>query len=121
MRQRLTLALVLGGVAASILGAQSDPVPLMDGLGSHHLAITTDVPEAQDYFDQGLRLFYAFNFDESIRSFEEALRLDPACAMCQWGIAIALGPNVNAPMDPRRGQPTTTRTTPTPPCSTPRP
>jgi tetratricopeptide (TPR) repeat protein len=74
-------------------------VPLYDNLGKHHYRITTRVPQAQRYFDQGLRLYYAFNHQESIRAFEEAARLDPGCAMCPWGIALALGPNINAPMD----------------------
>ena len=74
-------------------------VPLYDNLGKHHYRITTSVPMAQRYFDQGLRLYYAFNHQESIRSFEEAARLDPTCAMAPWGIALALGPNINAPME----------------------
>jgi tetratricopeptide (TPR) repeat protein len=75
-------------------------VPLYTNLGSYHRSITTDVPETQQYFDQGIRLTYGFNHDEAIRAFEEAARLDPECAMCYWGIAYALGPNINAPMDP---------------------
>lgn len=111
IHQTLILAIVLvpvlGAFSSPRLAAASsttDPVPILEGLGSHHLPITTDVPEAQAYFDQGFRLFYAFNFAESIRSFREAVRLDPTCAMCHWGIALALGPNINAPMDPRRGK-----------------
>jgi tetratricopeptide (TPR) repeat protein len=88
-----TLAAAPGGVAA-------DSVPLYDDLGTHHYAVSTSSPRAQAYFDQGLRLYYAFNHAESIRAFEEATRLDPECAMCHWGIAIALGPNINMPMDP---------------------
>ena len=74
-------------------------VPLYKDLGDHHYPITTRSPLAQRYFDQGLRLYYAFNHQESIRAFREAARLDPTCAMCPWGIALALGPNINAPMD----------------------
>jgi tetratricopeptide (TPR) repeat protein len=74
-------------------------VPLFDNLGSYHRDITTDVAQAQQYFDQGLRLTYAFNHGEAIRAFEEATRLDPECAICYWGIANALGPNINAPME----------------------
>ena len=73
-------------------------VALYDNLGTHHYRITTSVPLAQRYFDQGLRLYYAFNHQEAIRAFEEAARLDPQCAMCSWGIALALGPNINVPM-----------------------
>lgn len=74
-------------------------VPLYDDLGDHHVPIGTDVADAQSYFDQGMRLSYAFNHAEAIRSFEEATRLDPDCAMCYWAIAYAYGPNINAPMD----------------------
>jgi tetratricopeptide (TPR) repeat protein len=74
-------------------------VPLYDNLGSHSYRITTSSPEAQSYFDQGLRLTFAFNHAEAIRAFDEAARLDPQCAMCAWGRALALGPNINVPMD----------------------
>lgn len=79
--------------------APADSVPLFDNLGTLHHAVTAS-PAAQRYFDQGLRLMYAFNHEEAINSFRQGLRLDPRCAMCHWGIAIALGPNINAPMDP---------------------
>jgi hypothetical protein len=55
---------------------------------------------AQRYFDQGLRLTYAFNHTEARRAFRQAQRLDPRCALCYWGEALVLGPNINAPMDP---------------------
>ncbi|MCI0437065.1 MAG: hypothetical protein L0271_26005 [Gemmatimonadetes bacterium] len=74
-------------------------IALFDDLGSLHRSITTASPEAQRYFDQGLRMTYGFNHAEAIRSYEAALAIDPACAMCWWGIAFALGPNINAPMD----------------------
>jgi tetratricopeptide (TPR) repeat protein len=74
-------------------------VPLYADLGTLHREITTSVPRAQQYFDQGLRLTYAFNHAEAIRAFREAARLDTVCAMCWWGIAFAYGPNINAPMD----------------------
>lgn len=69
--------------------------PLFEGMGNHHHAITTDDPGAQRYFDQGLVFDFAFNHAESARSFRAAQRLDPACAMCYWGEALALGPNIN--------------------------
>ena len=72
--------------------------PLFDNLGDHHHPITTGVAQTQAYFDQGVRLMFAFNHAEAIRSFREAARLDPHCAMCWWGIAYALGPNINLPM-----------------------
>ena len=58
-----------------------------------------DPPQAQQYFDQGLRLTYAFNHDEAIGSYTEGTKADSTCAMCWWGIAYAMGPNINAPMD----------------------
>lgn len=73
--------------------------PLYDNLGTLHHAITTRSPRAQQYFDQGLRLSYGFNHDEAVKSFKEGTRQDSACAMCYWGIAYALGPNINLPMD----------------------
>jgi len=72
--------------------------PLLEGMGSLHRPITTTVPLAQRYFDQGLTLAYGFNHAEAERSFLEAARLDPSCAMCFWGAALVLGPNINAPM-----------------------
>lgn len=89
---------------AAAAGASAQEVPLYENLGDHHYAITTGVPLTQRYFDQGLRLTYAFNHGEAIRAFEEAARLDPACAMCYWGIALAYGPNINAPMDAEAGR-----------------
>jgi pimeloyl-ACP methyl ester carboxylesterase/tetratricopeptide (TPR) repeat protein len=73
-------------------------MPLLEGLGTWQHAVTTSSREAQKYFDQGLNLVYAFNHDQAVRSFERAVQLDPACAMCYWGIAYALGPNINLPM-----------------------
>ena len=74
-------------------------MPLLEGLGEWHLKVTTASPEAQRYFDQGLRLMYAFNHDEAARSFERAALLDSTCALCHWGVAYASGPNINLPME----------------------
>jgi len=63
------------------------------------MTVTTSSPVAQVYFDQGLRLVYAFNHAEAIQAFESAQKLDPTCAMCFWGVGLALGPNINAPME----------------------
>jgi tetratricopeptide (TPR) repeat protein len=79
--------------------------PLFEGYGDHHHAISTSNPKAQAYFDQGVRLLFAFNHAEAIRSFREAARLDPDCAMCWWGVAFALGPNINLPMQPDAAAP----------------
>ena len=69
--------------------------PLFAGMGDYHRAIMTADPGAQRYFDQGMVLAFGFNHAESIRSFRAAQRLDPGCAMCFWGEALATGPNIN--------------------------
>ncbi|HZY80807.1 MAG TPA: tetratricopeptide repeat protein [Cyclobacteriaceae bacterium] len=71
------------------------PVTLIDGLGTLHYRINTRDSLAQKFFDQGLRLIYAFNHVEALRAFKEASRLDPSCAMAWWGQALTLGPNIN--------------------------
>ena len=70
---------------------------LLDGLGAAHRAITTSSAAAQAYFDQGIRLIWAFNHDEATRSFAKAAELDPNCASCFWGVALTVGPNYNLP------------------------
>ena len=92
---RLALFLALG-----VTGASSSDVPLFEGLGKHSRKITTDSPQAQSYFDQGLAFLYAFNHDEAIRSFQEAARLDPECPMAHWAISLACGPHINNPVVP---------------------
>jgi tetratricopeptide (TPR) repeat protein len=77
--------------------ADTEP-PLWDGLGPVTYKITTANAQAQSYFDQGLRLAYAFNHGEAQRAFRKAQKLDPDCAMCFWGEALVLGPNINLPM-----------------------
>ncbi len=84
--------------AESITSADANLV-LADDLGTLHYPITTSVPLAQQFFDQGLRLTYAFNHGEALRAYRRARTLDPDCAMCYWGEALVLGPNINAPMD----------------------
>lgn len=102
----VSAALVLSACGGSDepTGAKADvaaatAVPLFTDLGNYHRQISSGVPEAQKYFDQGLRLTYAFNHAEAVRAFEEAARLDPQCGICNWGTAFALGPNINASMD----------------------
>jgi tetratricopeptide (TPR) repeat protein len=84
---------------ANVADAGSD-APLYDDLGVVNAPITTKNPLAQRYFDQGLRLAYGFNHAEARRAFRTAQKLDPDCAMCAWGEALVLGPNINAPMEP---------------------
>ena len=75
--------------------AQRAGAPLFEGMGDYHMPITTADPDAQRYFDQGMVLAFGFNHAESIRSFRAAQTLDPGCAMCFWGEALATGPNIN--------------------------
>jgi tetratricopeptide (TPR) repeat protein len=79
--------------------------PLWEGLGALSYPITTDDDMAQRYFDQGLRLAYAFNHAEAHRAFKKAQELDPGCAMCFWGEAFVLGANINAAMEGSAVQP----------------
>lgn len=72
--------------------------PKLDGLGNYKFAVTTTNPESQYFFDQGFRLWVAFNHSEAMRSFKEAIRLDPNNAMAYWGWALSLGRNLNLPM-----------------------
>jgi tetratricopeptide (TPR) repeat protein len=85
--------------------SSSAETPLYDNLGTLHHTITTQSDMAQKFFDQGLRLTYAFNHDEAIKSFRQGLKHDSTCAMCYWGVAYALGPNINLPMDTSLLQP----------------
>jgi tetratricopeptide (TPR) repeat protein len=75
---------------------------LAPGLGPMHHPVTTSSPEAQKYFDQGLNLLFGFNHDEAEKAFQQATKLDPNMAMAYWGIAYAVGPNYNLPVDWQR-------------------
>lgn len=100
--------MIVAGVALTIaVGCSTQPsgesgprAPLYNNLGDYQFQVTTSSPDAQKYFNQGFALSYAFNHAEAIRAFTQAVALDPSCAMCQWGIAFALGPNINAPITP---------------------
>jgi tetratricopeptide (TPR) repeat protein len=94
------LALSLCGIAiaqAHSAHAPSSPATLMPGLGDLHHPVSTTNQQAQQFFDQGLRLIYAFNHDEAARSFQRAAELDPKLAIAYWGVAEAVGPNYNDP------------------------
>jgi tetratricopeptide (TPR) repeat protein len=80
--------------------AGGSPQALDAGLSRLHHPVSTRNRQAQAYFDQGMRLVFAFNHDAAIKSFQRAAELDPDLAMAHWGIALALGPNINLPMDP---------------------
>jgi len=86
-----------GGDKPSPTGAIA---PRLQSLGSHVFPVTTSSDRAQLFINQGVNLSYGFNHAESGRSFREAARLDPECAMAYWGQALVIGPNINAPMDP---------------------
>lgn len=110
VNKRIGLFGLLGSLALSGCGGETDSqssadpaqslaqragAPLFEGMGDYHMPITTADPDAQRYFDQGMVLAFGFNHAESIRSFRAAQALDPSCAMCFWGEALATGPNIN--------------------------
>ena len=110
VNERIRLLGLLGSLALAACGGETDSqssadpaqslaqragAPLFEGMGNYHMPITTADPDAQRYFDQGMVLAFGFNHAESIRSFRAAQTLDPSCAMCFWGEALATGPNIN--------------------------
>jgi tetratricopeptide (TPR) repeat protein len=76
--------------------------PRLQNLGNHTFPVTTSSARAQLFINQGLMLTYGFNHAEASRSFREAARLDPQCAMAYWGMALVLGPNINMAMAPEK-------------------
>ncbi|WEK44546.1 MAG: hypothetical protein P0Y64_07095 [Candidatus Sphingomonas colombiensis] len=100
-RDALKSHLITARQAAVPPSGQNMPVALFDDLSATRLPLTTNNALAARYFNQGLMLSYGFNHAGAVRSFREAQRLDPGCALCWWGEAIALGPNINAPMEDR--------------------
>lgn len=93
------LTITFSWFSSTISKAEQSTAPLFTEMGEHHHSISTNSPQAQRYFDQGLTLAYGFNHAEAARSFREATKLDPDCAMCNWGLAYVLGPNINAKME----------------------
>src|SRR6476646_2510624 len=89
---------ILGALAFGIVVSAKEP--FFEGLGSYSRKVTTNSAEAQLYFNQGLAFLHGFNQGAAIRSFQEAARLDPKCAMAHWGIALACGPHINLPLVP---------------------
>jgi hypothetical protein len=92
-----TIALLRSAIVGLAIGfadfhAHGAQEPFFEGLGSYKRKVTTDSPKAQRYFNQGLAFLHGFNHGAAIRSFREAARLDPECAMAHWGIALASGP-----------------------------
>ena len=107
MRLRVSFLLALFLCVPSIAQdhsahTQSKPAALMSGVGNVHHSVSTNNPEAQKFFDQGLCLIYDFNHDEAARSFQHAADLDPKFAIAYWGVAEAVGPNYNDPASEER-------------------
>lgn len=97
---RLMAVFIVSGCQTMNADTGKAEIPLFDNLGNYHYQVTGAKPLAQKYFDQGLILAFGFNHAEAARSFRQAYTLDPGCALCYWGEALVLGPNINAPMDP---------------------
>lgn len=90
-----------GETAAELPESFSEPMPLYEtALGDHHHQISSESEKAQAYFNQGFRLMYAFGKQDAVRSFREAWKHDPECAICYWGEAWAWGSYLNGPMRP---------------------
>ena len=112
MNRNLMLAVIVIVVAAAGFylynRTKSPPAPdlapvganLLEGLGDYSMPVTSEGPDVQRWFDQGLAMTYGFNHDAAERSFLKAAELDPDCAMCWWGASLVLGPHVNSKMDP---------------------
>src|SRR5260221_87847 len=101
---RFTLAIAMFFAVSPVVHAQTEKkepeAKLFSDKGRHHHAINTSSAEAQQFFDQGMTLYFGFNHVEAIRSFKKAAELDPKAAMPHWGISAALGPNYNRAIDP---------------------
>src|SRR5688572_26208940 len=100
------LAVVVLGVCFAVpaitragAGAGADE-PLFEGLGNYSRKVTAASPEAEKYVQQGLKFYYGFVHGAALRSFEQAVKLDPNCAMGYWGVALANGPHINFPLVP---------------------
>ena len=100
----LSLSFTIMAAAQEHAMGGAKPATMMTGLGDLHHPVSTKNASAQEFFDQGLRLIYAFNHDEAARSFQKAAELDPKLAMAYWGIAEAVGPNYNDPASEGRFQ-----------------
>jgi tetratricopeptide (TPR) repeat protein len=92
---------LFAATAVAAPASRARPIPLFTDLAASPFPVSTRDEQARRYFSQGLLLTYGFNHGGAVRSFREAQRLDANCALCWWGEAVALGPNINAPMDER--------------------
>ena len=98
----IILSFAIGAFSQDHAMGTMKPATLMKGLGDLHHPVSTKNPEAQEFFDHGLRLIYAFNHHEAARSFQKAADLDPKLAIAYWGVAEAVGPNYNDPASEER-------------------
>ena len=96
------ISLCAGSMVSIAVAKNEPPARLMSGLGDVHHPVSTKNSQAQQFFDQGLRLVFGFNHDEARKSFQRAAELDPKLAMAWWGVSLTLGPNYNLPVDPER-------------------
>jgi tetratricopeptide (TPR) repeat protein len=100
MKTITRLTIVVLGVTLAAAWVRAADEPLYEGLGACDLQVTAANPEAQKHVVQGIKFLYGFSHSAAIRSFEQAAKLDPTCAMAYWGIAYANGPHVNYPLVP---------------------
>src|SRR5437867_566920 len=104
--QRIILTLTTGlAISGSAAHAKTNPASSpkhLQRLGDVHHPVSTKNSQAQQFFDQGLKLVFGFNHDEARKSFQRAAELDPKLAMAWWGVSLTLGPNYNLPVDPER-------------------
>ena len=84
-------------VLSSCAGEPESKAVWFEDMGHYHRTVATSNPEAQKWFDQGFTLYFAFNHEEAIHSFQKAIELDPNCVMAHWGVAASAGPNINNP------------------------
>lgn len=76
-----------------------EPIPLFDkALGDFAYPISSNNEITQSYFNQGFQMMYAFTKVDAARSFREAQKADPDCAICYWGEAWAWGSYLNGAM-----------------------
>src|SRR5215813_12591460 len=107
MKRILLAAVILTIVTSTFAQHQhstdgSKPAELIQGMGDVRHPVTTSNAEAQRFFNQGLAMVYGFNHEEAVKSFKRAAELDPQLAMAHWGVALALGPNINSRVEAGR-------------------
>ncbi len=101
LRRRLRAAAFVWAAAFAGQGLAQEVAPLLEGLGAYRASPGSRSAKAQRYLDQGFVMTFGFNPEEGARAFEAAARIDPACALCWWGLGWSLGPSINADMGPQ--------------------